>query len=152
MASDIIKTISNFNDALKGGSKMAKKRMFSLDVVDTDDFLDLPCSAQALYFHLGMHGDDDGFIANPRRIMHAVGGRPRDFHTLVAKGYIIPFDSGVIAVRDWRINNDLKNDRYHETLYAEEKDLLTLDDSRRYVLDTGRIHVGSKAETEHNIT
>ena len=131
---------------------MAKKRMFSLDVVNTDDFLDMPCGAQALYFHFGMHGDDDGFISNPRRIMHAVRGRPRDFQTLVAKGYIIPFDSGVIAVRDWRINNDLKNDRYHETLYAEEKALLTLDDSRRYVLDTSRIHVGSKAETEQNRT
>ena len=131
---------------------MAQRRMFSLSVTDTDVFLDMPVSTQALYFHLGMHGDDDGFVGNPRRIMRAVGGRPADFQTLVDRGYIILFDRGVIAVRDWRINNDLKNDRYHETLYAEEKSLLTLDDSRRYVLDTGRIDADSKAETEQNIT
>ena len=131
---------------------MPKKRMFSQDVVSTDDFLDMPASTQALYFHLGMHGDDDGFVASPRRIMSAVGGKARDFKTLAAKGYIIPFDSGVIAIRDWRVNNDLRNDRYHETMYTEEKKLLHLDNAKRYVLDTGCPPVGTELDTEHNVT
>ena len=115
---------------------MAKKRMFSLEVVDTDDFLSMPSGAQALYFQLGMHGD----------------GRKADMEKLISRGYIIPFDSGVIAIRDWRINNDLKNDRYRPTLYAEEKGALILDDSRRYILDTYCFPMDSVLETEHNVT
>ena len=131
---------------------MAKKRMFSLDVVDTDDFLEMPCGAQALYFQLGMHGDDDGFVGSPRRIMRAAGARASDLKALIAKGYIIPFDSGVVAIRDWRINNDLKNDRYRRTIYTEERDALCLDDSRRYILEPYCFPDGSILETEHNVT
>lgn len=131
---------------------MAKKRMFSLDVVDTDDFLEMPCGAQVLYFHLGMHGDDDGFVANPRRLMRVAGCRASDLKTLISKGYIIPFDSGVVAIRDWRINNDLKNDRYRGTIYTEEKDALCLDDSRRYILEPYCFPDGSDLETEPNVT
>lgn len=112
---------------------MAKKRMFSLDVVDTDEFLDLPGSAQALYFHLGMHGDDDGFVANPRTIMRTVGSKSGDMEELISSGFIIPFESGIIAIRDWKINNDLKNDRYHPTLYTREKNRLAVNASRRYI-------------------
>ena len=131
---------------------MAKKRMFSLDVVDTDAFLDLPASAQALYFHLGMHGDDDGFVGNPRKLTRNVGCRTRDLTTLIDRGYVIAFPSGVIAVRDWRLNNELKNDRYHGTIYAEEKDLLSIDASRRYVLDPDRLPDDSTLEPEPNVT
>ena len=131
---------------------MAKKRMFSLDVVDTDAFLDLPASTQALYFHLGMHGDDDGFVGNPRKLTRNVGCRARDLTTLIDRGYVIAFDSGVVAVRDWRLNNELKNDRYHGTIYAEEKDLLSIDASRRYVLEPSRLPDGSALEPELNVT
>ena len=131
---------------------MAKKRMFSMDVVDTDAFLDLPPGAQALYFHLGMHGDDDGFVGNPRKLMRNVGCRTRDLTTLIEKGYVIAFDSGVVAVRDWRLNNELKNDRYHATIYSEEKEMLTVDASRRYVLDPYRLSDGSALEPEPNVT
>jgi len=130
---------------------MAKKRMFSLDVVDTDDFLEMPCAAQALYFHLGMHGDDDGFVANPRKITRTIGCTSADMQALISKGFVIPFESGVIAIRDWRINNDLKNDRYRPSLYTEEKEALLLDDSKRYILDTYCFQSGSDLETEHNV-
>ena len=135
---------------------MAKKRMFSLDVVSTDQFLDMPLRAQALYFHLGMHGDDDGFVANPQMIMRSTGCRMSDMKTLVSSGYVIPFSTGIVAIRDWLLNNDLKNDRYHETRYQQEKALLTLDGSKRYILardlepDCIRDEPGS--ETEQNRT
>ena len=131
---------------------MAKKRMFSMDVVDTDAFLDLPPGAQALYFHLGMHGDDDGFVGNPRKLMRNVGCKAKDLATLIDRGYVIAFDSGVVAVRDWRLNNELKNDRYHGTIYSEEKSRLRIDASRRYVLEPYRLHDGSTLEPELNVT
>ena len=96
-----------------GGERMALKRMFSLSVTDTDKFLDMSVSAQALYFHLGMHGDDDGFVSSPRKIARSVGCNDDDLRLLASKGYIIPFESGVIVIADWNINNTLKNDRYH---------------------------------------
>ncbi len=111
---------------------MASKRMFSVQVVETDRFLDMPTSAQALYFHLGMHGDDDGFVTSPRKIMRAVGCGLDDLRLLVSKGFIIPFDSGVIVITDWRINNTLKNDRYRSTICTAEKALLTTTKSGKY--------------------
>ena len=131
---------------------MAKKRMFSMDVVDTDAFLDLPTGAQALYFHLGMHGDDDGFVGNPRKLMRNVGCKAKDLAALIDRGYVIAFDSGVVAVRDWRLNNELKNDRYHGTIYSEEKRRLRIDASRRYVLEPYRLRDGSTLEPELNVT
>lgn len=100
---------------------MAKRRMFSLDVVDTDAFLDLPCSSQALYFHLGMRADDDGFVASPKRITSTVGSSPDDLKLLIAKGFIIPFESGVCVIRDWKLNNFIRSDRYTPTIYQDEK-------------------------------
>ena len=87
---------------------MAQKRMFSLAVVDTDKFLDMSSSAQALYFHLGMHGDDDGFVSSPKKIARTAGCNDDDLRLLAAKGFVIPFDSGVIVITDWNINNTLK--------------------------------------------
>lgn len=134
---------------------MAKKRMFSTDMVDTDAFLNMPGGAKLLYFYLGTHGDDDGFIASPRMHMRAVGCTEDDLKVLIDRGYVIAFDSGVIALRDWRLNNDLKNDRYRETIYTAEKAALKLDSSKRYALvsdgETNCVQTDSMPETEHSI-
>ena len=134
---------------------MAQKRMFSLAVIDTDAFMDMPVGAQALYFHLGMHGDDDGFVASPKTLTRAVGCSREDFETLVERGFIIPFESGVVAIRDWRLNNALKKDRCHETVYQEEKARLALDSAGRCILVAGvepnRDRPVSGMETEHNV-
>ena len=85
---------------------MATKRMFSIDVVDTDKFLDMPISAaQCLYFHLGMHADDDGFVSSPKKIAKAANCGNDDLRILVSKNYLIPFDDGVVVITDWRVNN-----------------------------------------------
>lgn len=135
---------------------MAQKRMFSLQVVDTDKFMDMSTSAQALYFHLGMHGDDDGFVASPRKIARAAGCNDDDMRLLAAKGFIIPFDSGVVVITDWKINNTLQNDRYKETIYREEKAQLQTGKSGKYLLgsnlDPECIHNGSNMESQRNLT
>lgn len=130
---------------------MAQKRMFSLKVVDTDRFLEMPASAQALYFHLGMHGDDDGFVASPKKIARAVGCNDDDMRLLAAKGFIIPFDSGVIVITDWKINNTLKNDRYQETIYTEEREMLRLDEAGRYACVPACLQDGTIMEPQQNI-
>lgn len=129
---------------------MAQKRMFSLQVVDTDAFLDMPVSAQALYFHLGMHGDDDGFVSSPRKITKAAGCSEVDLHTLIAEKFIIPFDSGVIVIRDWRINNTLKNDRYRETIHQAEMSMLRVDKSGKYSMEQTWNQSGTNLEPQHN--
>lgn len=135
---------------------MAQKRMFSLHVVDTDKFMDMSTSAQALYFHLGMHGDDDGFVSSPRKIARAAGCNDDDMRLLAAKGFIIPFDSGVVVITDWKINNTLKNDRYQSTIYQEEMAMLQNDASGKYMISSGvvpeRFQNGSNSEPQHNIT
>ena len=103
---------------------MAKRRMFSLDIVNTDEFMDLPCSAQALYFHLGMRADDDGFISNPRRVFQNIGAKASDLKKLAEKEYVVLFDSGVCMIRDWKTNNFVRKDRYTPTRYQREKDSL----------------------------
>ena len=92
---------------------MARKRMFSLLVVDTDEFLDMPSSTQSLYYHLGMRADDDGFVSSPRKIVKLVNCGDDDLKLLIAKGFIIPFDSGIIAIKHWKLNNDLKKIGIH---------------------------------------
>lgn len=135
---------------------MAQKRMFSLAVVDTDKFLDMSSSAQALYFHLGMHGDDDGFVSSPKKIARVAGCNDDDLRLLAAKGFVIPFDSGVVVITDWRIHNTLKNDRYHETVYQEEKAEIDMLPNGKYVLCSNAvpecIQDGSGVESEHNVT
>ena len=135
---------------------MAQKRMFSLQIVDTDKFMDMSTGAQALYFHLGMHGDDDGFVSSPKKIARSVGCNDDDLRLLAAKGYIIPFESGVIVITDWGINNTLKNDRYHKTVFQAERAMLTTDKSGRYALGTNLEpewnQNGSNLEPEPNLT
>ena len=113
---------------------MAEKRMFSKKIIDTDWFMDMPASSQNLYFHLSMRADDDGFIASPRRIIKLVGATDDDYRILISKKFIIPFESGVCVITDWRINNYLRNDRYTETIYKQEKQSLTLDETGKYSL------------------
>lgn len=127
------------------GKAVAQKRMFSLQVVDTDRFTDMPPSAQSLYFHLGMHGDDDGFVSSPKKIQRSVGCNDDDMRLLAEKGFIIPFDSGVVAITDWKINNLLKRDRYTETIYQDEKASLCLKNNGKYAL-------GTEVEPERNQT
>ena len=109
---------------------MAKRRMFSLDIVDTDIFLDMPPTTQNLYFHLGMRADDDGFVAAPKKIMRACGGTPDDMKILSAKNYIIPFDDGVIVIRDWLKQNKIQPSRYVATDYTDHLDLLDVENGQ----------------------
>lgn len=98
--------------------------MFSTDVVDTDKFLEMSVSARCLYYDLGMRADDDGFVNSPKKILRMIGASEDDMKMLVVKGFIIPFESGVVVIKDWKINNYLRSDRYQETIYKEEKEML----------------------------
>lgn len=103
---------------------MAQKRMFSLSIVDSDAFISMPASTQNLYFHLCMRADDDGFVSGPRKIQRMIGASDDDMQILLAKRFLLAFESGVMVVKHWWIHNTIKNDRYHPTLYAEEKSML----------------------------
>lgn len=119
---------------------MAQKRMFSLNVVDTDEFLDMPITSRLLYYELGMRADDDGFVNNWKKILLFTGLKQDDLKVLIAKKFIIPFESGIIVIRHWRLNNYLQNDRIKPTIYQEEKRQLIVDDNNVYNLDTECIH------------
>lgn len=110
------------------GDKMANRRMFSLDVIDTDLFLDLPISSQALYFHLGMRADDDGFVSSPKRITSMIGANQDDLKLLIAKGFVILLEDGIVVIRHWKQNNYIQNDRYKKTIYQEQMKQLTVVD------------------------
>ena len=120
-----------------GGVAVANKRMFSVDVTETDAFLEMPLTAQALYFHLGMQGDDDGFVSNPRSIVRVSGCSESDLVTLAKSGYIITFRSGVIVISDWKVNNNLRNDRYKPTTFQDERSMLSETANKRYILNGG---------------
>lgn len=131
---------------------MARRRMFSLDVVDTDAFLDLPCSSQALYFHLGMRADDDGFVSSPKRVTSIANASVDDLKLLAAKGFVIPFDSGVCVIRDWRRNNYIQSDRRTATTFTEEMKRLQISENRAYsLMDTGCIQVVSNLDTQNRL-
>lgn len=108
--------------------------MFSKKIIDSDAFLDMPLSAQALYFHLNMRADDDGFINNPKRIQRITGASDDDFKLLLAKRFIIFFDSGVIVIKHWWMHNTLKSDRYKPTQYQEERALLCVKENKSYTV------------------
>lgn len=105
---------------------MAKKRMLSEAILNSDAFMDMPLSAQMLYVHLNMRADDDGFVASPKRIRMLIGAGEDDMKLLIAKRFILVFQSGVIVIKHWRLHNYIKNDRYKPTLYQEEKKLLSV--------------------------
>ncbi|MCL5458056.1 replication protein [Loigolactobacillus coryniformis] len=114
---------------------MAQRRMFSKKITDTDSFMELPLSSQALYFHLNMHADDDGFISNAKTIVRMTGASTDDFKLLIAKQFIITFETGVIVIKDWRIHNYIRSDRYTKTVYSDEKGQLATDENGRYIKD-----------------
>ncbi|GDZ83152.1 hypothetical protein LCIT_03940 [Leuconostoc citreum] len=111
---------------------MAQRRMFSKKVTDTDTFLDMPLSTQALYFHLNMHADDDGFIDNTKTIQRMIGSSDDDRKLLVAKQFILPFENGVVVIKDWRVHNYIRKDTYNQTMYPNELEQLQINDSGQY--------------------
>ncbi len=113
---------------------MAQKRMFSLSVIDTDNFLSMPMSSRLLYYELGMRADDDGFVDNWRKILMFTGLKEDDLKILIARQFIIPFETGVIVIRHWRLNNYLRSDRYTQTNYVEEKNQLEYEENGVYTL------------------
>ena len=116
---------------------MANKRMFTMKICDSDAFLDMPLSAQALYFHLNMRADDDGFIGNSKRVQRLIGASEDDFKLLLMKRFIIEFDDGVIVIKHWRMHNTLSRNRYTETQYLDEKSMLRIKDNGSYSLSDG---------------
>lgn len=114
---------------------MAQKRMFDKTITNSDEFLELPDSSQVLYFHLSMNADDDGFVNNWKSIIRMTGTKEDDLKILIAKSFVIPFDSGVIVIKHWRINNYLRNDRYKQTKYKEEYSMLNTDENGEYLLN-----------------
>lgn len=118
---------------------MANRRMFAKTIIDSDAFLDMPPSSQALYFHLAMRADDDGFINNPKSIMRVVGAKDDDTKLLIAKRFIIPFESGVVVIKHWRIHNYIQKDRYTETKYLTEKNQLIINEKNAYSLKQIRL-------------
>ena len=113
---------------------MAEKRMFSKTIIDSDAFLDMPLSSQALYFHLAMRADDDGFVNNPKKIQRIIGCGDDDLKLLMVKKFLIPFESGIVVIKHWRIHNYIAKDRYKETNYIEEKSLLGIEKNKSYSL------------------
>lgn len=119
---------------------MAERRMFAKTIVLSDAFLDMPLSARCLYFTLGMFADDDGFVNAPKGIMRQIGCSEDDMRVLLARKFVLAFDSGVIVIKHWRINNYLQRDRYCETKYKEEKAHLKIDENGAYKSDSGCLY------------
>lgn len=130
------------------GGNMAERRMFAKSVIDSDLFLDMPPTTQMLYFHLAMRADDDGFINNPRCIQRMIGASDDDMRILIAKQFILTFQSGVIVIRHWKIHNYIQKDRYRPST-CEEKYFIHLDNTKAYeISDTKCIHDVSKEDTD----
>ena len=126
---------------------MAEKRMFSKTVIDSDAFLEMPLSSQALYFHLSMRADDDGFLNNARKIQRMVGASEDDLKLLLLKRFIITFEDGIIVIKHWRMNNYIRKDRYTPTVYQEELAMLSIKDNGSYTLDESGIPVVDQCVT-----
>ena len=119
--------------------------MFAKTIIDSDAFLEMPLSTQALYFHLSMRADDDGFINNPKRIQRMTGAGDDDFKLLLAKRFLIIFESGVVVIKHWKIHNYIQKDRYKPTIYQHEKSLLIEKENKAY---TDRIQNGYNVDTQ----
>lgn len=131
---------------------MADRRMFSKSIADNDQFLDMPLSAQALYFHLCLRADDDGFVGNPKSIQRSISASTQDMTELIEKRYILPFETGVIVIRHWKLHNTIQKDRYHPTIYTGEFQQLQTAPNKEYIhvseMDTVCFHPVSEMETE----
>ena len=108
--------------------------MFAKTIIDSDAFIEMPISARLLYYDLSMRADDDGFLNNPKKIQRMIGCSEDDLKLLIAKNFIIPFESGVVVIKHWKIHNYIRNDRYKETVYQEEKALLQTKENKAYTL------------------
>ena len=115
---------------------MAERRMFAKTIIDSDAFIDMPLSTQALYFHLSMRGDDDGFINNPKKIQRMIGASDDDLKVLIMKRFIIPFESGIVVIKHWKIHNYIRGDRKKSTVYPEEMSMLVEKENGAYSLVT----------------
>ena len=113
---------------------MGNHRMFANTIIDSDLFLEMPLSTQALYFHLGMRADDEGFIGNPKKIIRAITCTEDDLKLLIAKGFVISFENGIIVITHWNLHNSIRKDRKRETFFQHEKALLELDGRNVYLL------------------
>lgn len=135
---------------------MAERRMFAKQIIDSDAFLDMPLSAQALYFHLSMRADDDGFINNPKKTQRLINASDDDFKLLLLKRFVLAFESGVVVIKHWRIHNYIRNDRYKPTVYTEEKSTLQLNENGAYTdkvyqMDTDGIPNGYQMDTQNRL-
>lgn len=135
---------------------MAERRMFAKTIIDSDAFLDMPLTAQALYFHLSMRADDDGFVNNPKKIQRMIGCGDDDIKVLISKRFILCFESGIIVIKHWRIHNYIQKDRKKSTVYSEEMKLLELKNDGAYtekkhddsIMDTDCTQLVSKMDTQ----
>ena len=128
---------------------MAQRRMFSRKITESDQFLDMPISAQVLYFHINMQADDDGFVGNVKTVKRMIGAGDDDLKLLIAKQFLIPFETGIVVIRDWKIHNYIQKDRYTETFYKHEKAMLeTLENKQYQLTDTECIHDVSISDTQ----
>lgn len=125
---------------------MAEKRMFSKSIICSDEFLEMPDSTQCLYFHLSMNADDDGFVDKPKAIIRMIGAKEDDLRVLITKSFVLPFDTGIIVIKHWRINNLIRSDRYKTTIYQNELNLLKVDDNGAYTFGEGEIIGMAKKE------
>lgn len=130
---------------------MAERRMFARSIVESDAFLDMPLSARCLYFALGMDADDDGFVGNPKSVMRQASATQDDLKLLIAKRFVLTFESGVIVIKHWRINNYLRNDRYKPTTYVEELKTLALDNKGAYTEKRLGIPTVYQMDTQYSI-
>lgn len=128
---------------------MAQRRMFSRKITESDQFLDMPMSAQSLYFHINMQADDDGFVGNVKTIKRMIGASDDDLKLLIAKQFLIPFETGIVVIRDWKIHNYIQKDRYTETFYQQEKAQLETVENKQYQkMDTECIQNVSSLDTQ----
>ena len=127
---------------------MAERRMFAKSIIDSDLFLDMPQSTQNLYFHLSLRADDDGFVGNPKKIMRMINCSQDDIKILISKQFLIPFESGIVVIKHWKIHNYIRNDRYKPTIYTEEKKKLTEQENKEYIVG---IPNGNQTDTQYRI-
>lgn len=119
---------------------MAERRMFAKKITESDAFLDMPSSTQMLYFHLSMNADDDGFVNNPKKIQRMCGASDDDFKLLIAKSFVILFESGIIVIKHWKMHNYIQSDRYRPTDYVDEKSMLGVKKNKAYTLDESKMY------------
>lgn len=114
--------------------------MFAKKITESDSFLDMPSSTQMLYFHLSMNADDDGFVNNPKKIQRMCGASDDDFKLLIAKSFVILFESGIIVIKHWKMHNYIQSDRYRPTDYVDEKSMLGIKKNKAYTLDESKMY------------